>query len=82
MINERKYDRKVELQCPTCGGKQFESEENVESIKCATCGLLTTKDELIAANSELVEAQVKEQTAAVLKDVEKSFKNLFKSKKF
>lgn len=65
--------------CPTCGCSQFEFEkgvdETIEMVKCASCGLALTKDELINENSENINEHVKEIGAQVTKDLAKELKD-------
>jgi len=87
MIDADKYDRTIPLNCPTCGGTQFEfksedANDDSQSVKCPACGFITTKAELIAANSENIDAQVDEIKEQLLKDVTQSFKDAFKGNKF
>jgi hypothetical protein len=84
MIDDQKYDRSISMQCPTCGGTEFESESDDDSrpIRCPACGFTTTKDELIQANQENIGAHVDEIKEQVLNDLTKSFKDAFKGNKF
>lgn len=85
MINSDKYERTVSLLCPTCGGTEFESQaanEEVAQFKCLSCGLTTTKSELIAANGENIDAQLDEIKTEVLNDMTKSIASAFKGNKF
>ncbi|MFZ8499128.1 ECs_2282 family putative zinc-binding protein, partial [Staphylococcus aureus] len=62
------YNRSVSLQCPTCGGTQFEFDET-EFVKCSRCDRVLNKEELRRANGCLIEAEVEEMKAEVLRDV-------------
>lgn len=79
-----KYDRSVELHCPTCGGTNFEYEEHDEAapVKCAGCGLITSRSDLIAANGENIGAHIEQITKEASADLVKQFKNAFKGNKF
>lgn len=82
MIDESKYDRRTTLNCPTCGGTEFDQDDTSDVIKCAGCGLKTTKDALIEANDENVNAHVAEIGDELVKDMTKSLKDAFKGNKF
>ncbi|RYF52009.1 MAG: hypothetical protein EOO38_01620 [Cytophagaceae bacterium] len=82
MIDVGKYDRTVILNCPTCGGTQFELQDSADCTKCAGCGLEITKDALIEANDENVAAHVDEVKEQILSDLTKSIKDAFKGNKF
>lgn len=77
-MNSGKYDRNINMLCPTCGGDQFETgesaDEATEIVKCASCGRVLTKDELIDENSETIEEHVKEMGAEAVKDLAKEMK--------
>jgi tRNA(Ile2) C34 agmatinyltransferase TiaS len=74
-----KYDRKVTLLCPTCGGTQFASEGDVSSeektFNCASCGRQMTKDELIRENSENISLHVKDIKEEAAADIKKQLKD-------
>lgn len=85
MNDADKYNRKIPLNCPTCGGTQFEFQsenDDTQPVKCPGCGLTTTKAELIASNSENIDAHMDEIKERLLKDVTQSFKNSFKDNKY
>lgn len=79
--------REVRLICRGCGCDQFEHDDAdgelheapYESVlKCAHCGLETTKGELIEDNDETIQAAVdditEEATDAILKELRKAFR--------
>lgn len=69
-----KYGRSVSLLCPTCGSDQFKyDDEGSPEVTCASCGLQTTKDDLIRSNSENIDLHVNEMTDEILKDALKGF---------
>jgi len=71
------YDRSISLQCPTCGGTDFEHNET-ELVKCVKCERLLTKAELRAENGQRIESEVEDLKAELLKDVQADFKKMFK----
>jgi len=89
-MDTEKYNRSVTLICPTCGSIQFNSSDlkNSESelLKCASCGLELTHDELIRENSENINEHVKEIEKEVTEDlgreIKKQLVDAFKGSKF
>jgi len=74
-----KYNRSINLLCPTCGTEQFEyDEEDMSLVKCASCERVMTKDDLIKENSENVQTNVDEVKKEIKNDIEKKFKHIFK----
>ena len=81
-MNSDKYNRSVNLICPTCGGDQFEYDEvEVTHITCVSCEREMTKEELINENSENIQVNVAEVTQNIKKDFEKKIKDIFKNNK-
>lgn len=81
-FNTEKYNRSVSLLCPTCGGSQF-SHDDADApahslLKCETCGLEISKDDLVRANSENVDEHVKEIGKEVVEDIEKELRDSLK----
>lgn len=73
------YSRSVSMQCSTCGGTQFEFDEDGGPIRCTGCDrVYASKDELIAENGGRIDSEVEEIKAAVLKDVRADFSKMFK----
>jgi uncharacterized Zn finger protein (UPF0148 family) len=70
------YDRSISPQCPTCGGTDFE-QNDTEQVKCYRCERVLTKAELRDANSGLVEAEMEDLKAELLKDARADFKKMF-----
>lgn len=73
MIDASKYDRSVTMNCPTCGGTQFEydpSDLNDKSLmKCISCKSTQTKEDLVEANSEAINEHIKEMGKDVTRDL-------------
>lgn len=69
-----KYDRVISLQCPTCGGTEFASQEPELIRTCIGCGRSLTHDELMQENSENISEHVKEIGAQLVKDVQKDLR--------
>ncbi len=83
---KRNYDRSIELNCPTCGCTQFEHEgedyDSAKSIKCASCQLEFSKDDIIEGNSENISKHAEEISQEVFEDLQKQMKNIFKGNNF
>lgn len=75
-----KYDRSVELHCPTCGGAQFEHVEGDDSapVTCVSCGLSLSRNDLAAANEENIEAHVEQVKNDVTADLRRKLQRAFK----
>lgn len=80
--------RNVTLYCPTCGNDLFsytdvgtddllEAPDEVK-IQCTDCKCIYTKEELIEANQDIINANIEEVQQNLIKDIEKSLKKLFK----
>lgn len=82
------YNINVSLQCITCGGAQFDFNDDKTYVKCITCNreYLNGYDELVELNQENIDreiGQVKEEITADLKnEITKSFKNAFRGNKY
>ena len=78
-MNKDKYSRNIELQCPTCGGSQFEYGEDIDndhaSVRCIGCDRILTKDELIQENAENIDEHAQEIGKEALDDFAKKMKN-------
>jgi hypothetical protein len=71
-MGAEKYRRNVALNCPTCGGTDFEiPDDESQPVKCVRCGRQTSRDELIRENSENISENVEEVKTEVLKDLQK-----------
>ncbi|MFT3755283.1 MAG: hypothetical protein QM769_04955 [Pseudoxanthomonas sp.] len=83
MSDTSKYDRSVELQCPACGGNQFEHGEhdNAAPITCTGCGLVISRDDLIQANGENISINVDDVAKEVMDDLSKQLRQAFKGLK-
>lgn len=87
-MQPEKYERTVSMQCPTCGGYEFEMEdENQESfIKCVGCNYETSRQTLIDENAKNIQAHVDEVKQEIVSDFQKEFnvslKKAFGNNKF
>jgi DNA-directed RNA polymerase subunit RPC12/RpoP len=83
-------DRKitVSLSCATCGGADFDFNEDKSFVRCETCNreYLGGYDELVEFNQEQIGLAVQNMKVEVGKEIrddfEKSLKNIFKGNKF
>ncbi|MBO9672193.1 MAG: hypothetical protein J7577_02020 [Sphingobacteriaceae bacterium] len=78
----------VPLSCATCGGADFEFNEDKSYVKCKTCNreYLGGYDELVEFNQEQIGKAVEGMKQEVVKDMkaafEQSLKKAFKGSKF
>ncbi len=74
----RDYSRTIALRCPTCGGTQFEHDDDIDAahavVRCVGCGRVMPKDELIWENSENIEAHAGEIGKEVVEDFARDMK--------
>lgn len=73
-----KYDREIQMMCPTCGGTDFEVSEESDIVKCVECGLEISRDDLLEKNQENIELHKEEIINEAKKDIEKMLKDRFK----
>lgn len=75
-----KYNRSIPVNCPTCGGTDFEIPDGSEAepVTCVRCGRTISPDGLIRENSENISEHVKEVKSEVLKDFKKEFTDSFR----
>lgn len=81
-------NRNVRLHCPTCGNNQFSCVDvNFDALldapdevklKCADCGSVFTKADLIEGNQDIINANIEDIRDEALKDLRKEIKKLFK----
>lgn len=81
-MNPEKYNRNINMLCPTCGSSDFlyeqGSDQTIELMTCALCGREFTKDELMQENSENINEHLSEIKAEVSKDLVKELQDSFK----
>lgn len=81
-LNPDKYNRQIPLVCPTCGGDQFETQDDIEGsasvVKCISCERKFTKNELVRENGENIDAHISEINAQVVEDIKKDLRKSFK----
>lgn len=78
-----KYHKNVELRCPTCGGTQFESGDDLDaahaSVRCITCDRKMTKDELIRENRDNIQRNLSEIKTQAVEDAAEEMKKRLKT---
>lgn len=81
-MDASKYNREIRLQCPTCGGTQFEYDETIDSdeqaVNCIQCNRETTRRALIDENTENINAHVGQIGDEVVKDLSKELSQTLK----
>lgn len=78
----------ISLKCDVCGNDQFSVEDETTGelldapddtlVKCSDCGREVTKEEFIKENSHIIEANVEDFKADIMKELEKDLKKVFK----
>lgn len=81
-------EKSISMKCNICGNDQFSSvDESIEDIqdapdetevKCSDCGRITTKEQLIEENSEIIVANIEDFKEEIMKQLQKEFKKMFK----
>jgi len=74
------YSKSITLRCITCGGEDFEFNEDKSYIKCNLCNreYFGGYDELIELNEESITEGVEAFKAEVTSDIEKDITDMFK----
>lgn len=66
-----KYARSVKMLCPTCGNTDFEHGSENSPLRCVGCDRVFEREELIRENGEIIEAELDEMKAEVMRDAKK-----------
>lgn len=77
-LNPEKYNRKITLLCPVCGGAEMEHTQELGDVKCVGCGKEFTNDELIQENGVSINSHVNEVKEELSKDIQKQFNDILK----
>lgn len=72
------YSRTISLRCSTCGGGDFEYENEEGPIRCTGCDRVYVRDELIQENGLGIEHGIEEAMTEIVDDVHKEFAKIFK----
>lgn len=78
----------ISLKCYICGNDQFSAiDDGIDDIqnapdetevKCSDCGRVTTKEQLLEENSEVINANMEDFKEEIIKQLQKDFKKMFK----
>lgn len=78
----------ISMKCSICGNDQFSTiDESIEDmlnapdeteVKCSDCGRVTTKEQLIEENSDIIHYNIEDFKAEIVKKLQKDFKKVFK----
>ncbi len=83
-----KYNIKIDLECITCGGQDFNYNEDKSYVKCNLCDkeYLNGYDELVEMNEEKINGSIQSKKSEIVQDlredINKMFKDAFKGSKF
>jgi uncharacterized Zn finger protein (UPF0148 family) len=79
----RDHSRSVTMHCPTCGGTQFEYDNEIEDgpITCVGCDRRFTREELIKENGEHIEANLDEVKREIVSDFRDDLRMAFQGSK-
>lgn len=74
------YKKNVQLRCATCGGDNFNSNEDKSYVKCTLCNreYFGGYNELVEFNQESINASIKELKNDVKEDLKKELSKSFK----
>jgi DnaJ-class molecular chaperone len=69
------YNRAVELTCPVCHGKNFDSTDDMAT--CKNCRRTFTKQQLQYANRSKINVAIESAKKEVFNDVKTDFQKIF-----
>ena len=72
------YSRSVSMQCSTCGGADFEFEDESSPVRCVGCDRIFMREELVRENGARIESEVEDVKAQLVADIRKDFSKIFK----
>lgn len=74
----------VKLHCQTCADAAFEHDpDNLDApITCVGCGRIYAREELLALNGEIIEANLDEVKAELVEDARKHLKDAFRNSRY
>lgn len=74
------YQRSIQLRCATCGGEDFNFNEDKSYVKCNLCNreYLGGYDELVEFNQEDINENVEAMKSDVQNDLQKDLSDIFK----
>jgi len=81
--------RTLSLQCPSCGGTDFNNGENDDLaaiLECASCHRSATREQLLEDNAEFIEIQkqemVNEAADKLQMELNKTLRDAFRGNKY
>ncbi len=79
----RDLSRSVTMHCPTCGGTQFQYDNEIEGgpVECEGCGRVFTPAELIRENAEHIEVNIDEVKREIVSDLRDELREAFRGNK-
>lgn len=74
------YSRSISLECVSCGGAQFEYDDEDESspVRCTGCNRIYVREELIGANQARIDAGIEELKDDVFEDLQKDLDSILR----
>lgn len=74
-MDSNKYNRDIQLRCETCGGEEFESNEDKSYVECKLCNreYHGGYDELVEYNQRHIQENLEEMKKEVVSDFKKEF---------
>lgn len=73
------YSQSVSMQCSTCGGGDFEFEDDNSPVRCVGCDRIYAREELIRENGARIDSEVEGMKAEIAADIRQDFKKMFKN---
>ena len=78
-MNYSKYDKSIDLLCPTCGNRRFERDhKNSTRVTCSSCRKTITTAQLRSKNKKNIQSHVDKAKKMIVKDIEKRIKKVLK----
>jgi hypothetical protein len=75
------YSQSVSMQCSTCGGSDFEFEDDNSPVRCVRCDRIYTREELTHENGARIDSEVEGMKAEIVADIRQDFSKIFKNLK-
>lgn len=76
-----KFSRRVSMQCSTCGGTQFEFEDDAGPFRCVGCDRTFAREELMRENGGRIEGEVDAMKDDVVRYARDQLRKAFKGSK-
>lgn len=84
----RDMEKIINMKCNVCGNDQFSTvDKGIEDVqnaseetevKCSDCGRVTSKEQLVEENSDIINANMDDFKEDIMKQLKKDFKKMFK----